>query len=103
MSNLQTKFGWISSNGLEGDIITDRRVGGQTDGGDYTIPFAFVKNRGDKHVGSSTIGTLGTGFNVSTDQISRGISSEWYAVFISYNSIVQIIYMSKNAHKCKHW
>ena len=39
VSNSHTKFGWISSNGLGGDSITD----GQTDGGDYNIPFAFLK------------------------------------------------------------
>ena len=38
VSNSHTKFGWISSNGLGGDSITDRR----TDGGDYNIPFAFL-------------------------------------------------------------
>ena len=37
VSNSHTKFGWISSNGLRGDSITDRR----TDGGDNDIPFAF--------------------------------------------------------------
>ena len=36
VSNSQTKFGWISSNSLGGDSITDR----QTDGGDNKIPFA---------------------------------------------------------------
>ena len=41
VSNSHTKFGWISSNGLGGDSITDRRTDGQTDGGDYNIPFAF--------------------------------------------------------------
>ena len=45
MSNSQTKFGLISSNGLGGDGITDRR----TVGGDYNIPFAFLKKRGDKY------------------------------------------------------
>ena len=43
VSNSHTKFGWISSNGLGVDSITDR----QTDGGDYNIPFAFLKKRGD--------------------------------------------------------
>ena len=32
VSNSHTKFGWISSNGLGGDSITDRRTGGRTDG-----------------------------------------------------------------------
>ena len=41
VSNSHTKFGWISSNGLGGDSITDRRTDGRTDGGDYNIPFAF--------------------------------------------------------------
>ena len=40
-------------NGLGGDSITDRRPDGrtdrQTDGGDYNIPFAFLKKRGDKN------------------------------------------------------
>ena len=26
VSNLHTKFGWISSNGFGGDIVTDRRA-----------------------------------------------------------------------------
>ena len=42
VSNSHTKFGWISSNDLGGDSITD----GQTDGGDYNIPFAFLKSVG---------------------------------------------------------
>ena len=42
MSNSHNKFGWISSNGSEGDSITDRR----TDGGDYNIPFTFLKSVG---------------------------------------------------------
>ena len=37
------KFGWISDNGLGGDGITDWRMDGLTDGGDYNIPFAFFK------------------------------------------------------------
>ena len=52
VSNSHTKFGWISSNGLGGDSITDR----QTDGGDYNIPFAFLKKRGDnKNLPASSI------------------------------------------------
>ena len=43
VSNSHTKFGWISSNGLGGDSITD----GQTDGDDNNIAFAFLKKRGD--------------------------------------------------------
>ena len=31
VSNSHTKFGWISSNGLGGDSITDRRTDGRTD------------------------------------------------------------------------
>ena len=42
VSNSHTKFGWISSNGLGGDSITDRR----TDGGDNNIPFVFLKSVG---------------------------------------------------------
>ena len=45
VSNSHTKFGWISSNGLGGDSITDRR----TDGHNYNTPFAFLKKRGDKN------------------------------------------------------
>ena len=45
VSNSHTEFGWISSNGLGGDSTTDRR----TDGGVYNIPFAFLKQRGDKN------------------------------------------------------
>ena len=50
VSNSHTKFGWISSNGLGGENITDRRTDGQTDGGDYNIPFAFLKKRGDNNI-----------------------------------------------------
>ena len=53
VSNLHTKFGLISSNGLGGDSITDRQTDrltdGQTDGGDNNIPFTFLKKRGDKY------------------------------------------------------
>ena len=41
------------------DRWTDGRMDGQTDGGDYNIPFAFLKKRGDKnmstHVRSSFV------------------------------------------------
>ena len=47
VSNSHTKYGWISSNGLGGDSITDRRTDRQTYRGNYNIPFAFFKNRGD--------------------------------------------------------
>ena len=55
VSNPHTKFGWISSNGLGGDSVTDGRTDGQTDGqtdgrtdgGDCNIPDAFLKKRGD--------------------------------------------------------
>ena len=43
VSNSHTKFGWISSNSLGGDSITDRRTDGRTDRGDYNIPLAFFK------------------------------------------------------------
>ena len=46
MSNSQTKFGWILSNGLGGDSITD----GWTEGDEYNIPFAFFKKHGDKNL-----------------------------------------------------
>ena len=39
VSNLHTEFGWISSNGLGGDSVTD--------GGDCNIPDTFLKKRGD--------------------------------------------------------
>ena len=48
VSNSHTKFGWISSNGLGGDSVTDGWRDGQTDGGDCNIPDAFLKKRGDK-------------------------------------------------------
>ena len=32
VSNSHTKFGWISSNGLGGDSVTDGRTDGRTDG-----------------------------------------------------------------------
>ena len=47
LSNSHTEFGWISSNGLGGDSVTDGRTDGRTDGGDNNIPFAFLKKRGD--------------------------------------------------------
>ena len=31
VSNSDTKFGWISSNGLGGDSVTDRRTDGWTE------------------------------------------------------------------------
>ena len=46
VSNIHTKFGWISTNGLGGDSVTD----GQTDGCDCNIPDAFLKKRGGNHV-----------------------------------------------------
>ena len=53
VSNTHTKFGWISSNGLGEDSVTDGRTDGQTDGrtdgGDCNIPNAFLKKRGDKY------------------------------------------------------
>ena len=42
VSNSHTKFGWILSNGLGGDSVTD----GQTDWGDCNIPNAFLKSMG---------------------------------------------------------
>ena len=39
VSNSHTKFGWISSNGLGGDGITD--------GCDYNIPVTVLKKHGD--------------------------------------------------------
>ena len=52
-SNSQTKFGWISSNGLGGDSITDGGMDGRTDGrpdgGDNNIPFPFLLKCGDKN------------------------------------------------------
>ena len=31
MSNTHTKFGWISSNGIGGDSVTDEKMDGQTE------------------------------------------------------------------------
>ena len=54
VSSPHTKFGWISSNGLGGDSVTDGRTDGRTDrrtdGGDCNIPDAFLKKRGDKNI-----------------------------------------------------
>ena len=44
VSNSHTKFSWILSNGLGGDSITDRRTDRRMVGGNYNIPFAFLKN-----------------------------------------------------------
>ena len=41
MSNSHTKFGWISSNGLGGDSITDGRTDRRTDGGDCFLKKSF--------------------------------------------------------------
>ena len=53
VSNTHTKFGWISSNGLGGDSVTDgqtdRQTDGRTDGGDCNIPEAFLKKHGDNY------------------------------------------------------
>ena len=48
VSNSHTKFGWISSNGLGGDSVTDRL----TDGGNCSIPDAFLKKRGNNYTHS---------------------------------------------------
>ena len=40
VSNSHPKFGWILSNGLGGDSITDRQMSTRTDWGDNNIPFA---------------------------------------------------------------
>ena len=37
------------------DEQTDGRMYRQTNGGDYNIPFAFLKKRGDKHIQNVTI------------------------------------------------
>ena len=50
MSNPHTKFGWILSNGLGGDSVTDGGTDRRTDEGDCNIPDAFLKKRGDKYV-----------------------------------------------------
>ena len=50
VSHPHTKFGWISSNGLGGDSVTDGRTDRRTDVGDCNIPddfFSFKKKRGD--------------------------------------------------------
>ena len=46
VSNSHTKFGWILSNVLGGDSVTDRRT---DDRGDFNIPDVFLKKRGDKN------------------------------------------------------
>ena len=48
MSYSHTKFGWISSNGVGGDSITDGRTDIRTDEDDFNIPFALIKMLGDK-------------------------------------------------------
>ena len=49
VSNSHTKFGWISSNGLGRDSVTDGRTDGWTDGGDCNIPITFLKKRGNNN------------------------------------------------------
>ena len=49
VSNSRTKFGWISSNCLGGDSITDGQTDERMDGGDSNIPFTFLKKRGDNY------------------------------------------------------
>ena len=49
VSNSHTKFGWISSDCLGGDSITDRQTDGQMDGGYNNIPSVFLKKRGDNN------------------------------------------------------
>ena len=58
VSNSHTKFGWISSNGLGGDSVTDGRTDGRTDGGDCNIPDAFLKKRGDNYVNGKILGSV---------------------------------------------
>ena len=41
MSNSHTKFGWISSNGLGGDSITDGHTDRRMDGGDCFFKKSF--------------------------------------------------------------
>ena len=51
MSNSHTKLGWISSNGLGGGSITDRRTHGQTGRGDYnTLLKGMVTIKAEHHV-----------------------------------------------------
>ena len=61
VSNLHTKFGLISSNGLGGDSITDgwtdRQTDRRADGGDNNIPFAILKKRGDNYKKCTFVGT----------------------------------------------
>ena len=45
VTNSHTKFGWILSNGLGGDSVTD----GRTDGDYCNIPDAFLRKRGDNY------------------------------------------------------
>ena len=63
VSNSHTKFGWISSNGLGGDSLTDgwtdRWTDRRTDGGDCNIPDAFLKKRGDKYAVLHNVSLLG--------------------------------------------
>ena len=49
VSNSHTKFGWILSNGLGGDSVTDGWRDRRTDGGDCNIPVAFLKKCGDNY------------------------------------------------------
>ena len=53
VSNSHTKFGWISSNGLGGDSVTDGRTNRRTDRRTEAIaisPTLFLKKRGDNHI-----------------------------------------------------
>ena len=48
VSNSHSKFGWILSNGLGGDSITEGRTDGRTDGRRrLKYPLRFFKKRGD--------------------------------------------------------
>ena len=53
VTNSHTKFGWISSNGLGGDSVTDGWTDRRTDGGDCNIPDAFLKKHGNNKLSSS--------------------------------------------------
>ena len=51
VSSSHTKFGWISSNGLGGDSVTEEQTDGQTEAVAIS-PSLLKKKRGDNYVNS---------------------------------------------------
>ena len=100
MSNSHTKFGWISSNGLGGDSITDGRTDGRTDGGNNNMPFAFKKKGGDKYALNLTLNEpITTAANDNFCDIYIGNKS-WYFMWIVHQKFSWNVKMKSELCHC---